>query len=41
MTDGDLPPKAQELVKEWLSNNYTSLQQMWNSQKIEKLEPLK
>jgi len=41
MTDGDLPPKAQELVKEWLSNNYSNLQQMWDSQKIQKLEPLK
>lgn len=41
MTDGDLPQKAQSLVKEWLSLNYKDLVKMWDSQKIDKLEPLK
>lgn len=41
MTDGDLPPKAQELVKEWLSSNYLELQKMWKTQIIVKLNPLK
>jgi len=41
MTDGDLPAKAQELVKEWLKSNSSSLLNMWVSQRIEKLEPLK
>lgn len=40
MTDGDLPQKAQKLVKEWLEIYKTQLQKMWESQKIEKLPPL-
>ena len=40
MTDGDLPQKAQQLVKEWLSLNKNHLIRMWKSQKIEKLPPL-
>ena len=40
MTDGDLPLKAQSLVKEWLQINGSKLQKMWDSQKIEKLPPL-
>jgi len=41
MIDGDLPPKAQSLVKEWLESNYDELLKMWNTQIITKLEPLK
>ena len=40
MITGDLPPKAQELVKEWLSLNDSKLQEMWDTQKITKLPPL-
>lgn len=40
MTDGDLPLKAQNLVKEWLSAHQDELQTMWNTQQIEKLPPL-
>lgn len=40
MTEGDLPNKAQELVKEWLNMYSSELQKMWDSQKIEKLPPL-
>lgn len=40
MTDGDLPIKAQELVKEWLSKHQQSLITMWNEQNIGKLPPL-
>ena len=40
MTDGDLPQKAQALVKEWLQINGSKLQKMWDGQKIEKLPPL-
>lgn len=40
MIDGDLPNKAQELVKEWLNTNKVSLVEMWRSQKISKLQPL-
>jgi len=40
MTTGDLPAKAQELVKEWLAANQAELLKMWDTQKIEKLPPL-
>ena len=40
MTEGDLPMKAQGLIKEWLSRNQTSLLQMWDSQELRKLPPL-
>lgn len=41
MTDGDLPAKAQSLVREWLEANYEKLLEMWDTQIITKLEPLK
>ena len=41
MQAGDLPPKAQELVKEWLSIYKEELQKMWDSQVIGKLPPLR
>lgn len=40
MVKGDLPRKAQELVKEWLQVHQTELQAMWSNQQIEKLPPL-
>ncbi len=40
MTTGDLPSKAQELVKEWLNMYSDLLQKMWDTQKVEKLPPL-
>ena len=40
MIEGDLPAKAQELVKEWLGLYSDQLQAMWDSQIIEKLPPL-
>ena len=40
MLNGDLPSKAQELVKEWLSIHSSELQEMWDSQDIKKLPPL-
>jgi hypothetical protein len=40
MTEGDLPVKAQQLVKEWLKDNQDKLIEMWNTQKLEKLPPL-
>lgn len=40
MLEGDLPKKAQELVKEWLSEHSDELQIMWNNQIITKLPPL-
>jgi len=40
MTEGDLPRKAQELVKEWMKENQDKLLEMWRLQKLEKLPPL-
>ena len=40
MTEGDLPIKAQGLIKEWISRNQEPLLQMWDSQKLRKLPPL-
>ena len=38
MTEGDLPKKAQELIKEWLYKNQEELLKMWEKsmKKIEK-----
>ena len=40
MIQGDLPAKAQEIVKEWISLHQTELQAMWDLQTIRKLPPL-
>ena len=40
MMAGDLPRKAQELIKEWILHNKSELQQMWDSQTVHKLPPL-
>lgn len=40
MIQGDLPNKAQELVREWLALHQEALQAMWDAQKIDKLPPL-
>lgn len=40
MMDGDLPPKAQALVEEWIVINEDMLQEMWYTQNIIKLPPL-
>ncbi|MCI7806647.1 MAG: DUF4160 domain-containing protein [Spirochaetales bacterium] len=40
MIEGDLPLKAQNLVREWLSLYSSELQRMWKDQVITKLPPL-
>ena len=40
MIQGDLPAKAQELVREWLAGHQSELQEMWDRQEIKKLPPL-
>ena len=40
MTEGDLPGKAQALIKEWLLKNQSELLEMWETQKLKKLPPL-
>ena len=40
MIAGDLPNKALELVREWLTDHTDELQAMWDNQEIKKLPPL-
>lgn len=40
MIQGDLPPRAVSLVREWAELHQKELLEMWNSQKIYKLPPL-
>ena len=41
MPEGDMPNRAQKMIKEWLMQHKSELQEMWNTQKIVKLPPLK
>ena len=40
MTEGDMPLRAQQLVKEWMGEHKDELLKMWQTQKIVKLPPL-
>ena len=40
MTEGDLPRRAQEMVKEWMRKHQDELLQMWETQNLKKLPPL-
>lgn len=40
MTEGDMPQRAQQLVKEWLNEHQEDLLEMWATQRIVKLPPL-
>lgn len=40
MERGDLPKKALQLVREWLTEHQDELQAMWDEQRIWKLPPL-
>ena len=40
MTEGDMPLRAQQLVKEWMTEHQEELLEMWQSQRIVKLPPL-
>ncbi len=40
MIEGDLPKKAQELVREWMLQHQQELLEMWESQSLRKLPPL-
>ncbi len=41
MTEGDMPVRAQKMIKEWLQIHKAELNTMWNTQLIVKLPPLK
>lgn len=40
MMEGDLPPRAQMLVREWILANQQALLEMWDSQEIKQLPAL-
>jgi hypothetical protein len=40
MFEGDLPPRALSLVKEWMSLHKAELLTIWNTQKFIELPPL-
>ena len=40
MTEGDLPAKAKDLIKEWAAQYKNELLKMWNTQNITTLPPL-
>ena len=40
MIEGDLPPKALSLVKEWAEKHKEDLLKIWNTQEFIKLPPL-
>jgi hypothetical protein len=40
MLAGDLPLKAQSLVREWASKYKSELLDMWNTKQLQKLQPL-
>jgi len=40
MLEGDLPPKALALVREWAQINKDELLDIWNTQQFRKLPPL-
>ena len=41
MLEGDLPPRAISLVREWAGLHQSELLNMWNTQQIHKLQPLR
>ncbi len=40
MIEGDLPPKAQALVKEWAGQYIDDIMKMWETKTLKKLPPL-
>ncbi len=40
MFEGDMPQRAQQMIREWLIEHKDELNQMWQTQKIVKLPPL-
>ena len=41
MIQGDLPDRAQKMVREWIDEHRDELQTMWDNQQIWELPPLK
>ena len=40
MIEGDLPKKAQSMIKEWGLKSRSEIMEMWNSKTLKKLPPL-
>ena len=40
LLDGHLPPRAADMVCEWVSKNEEELMRMWETQEFKKLDPL-
>lgn len=40
MIEGDLPSKAQALIKEWAGQYIDDIMKMWNTKTLKKLPPL-
>ena len=40
MTEGDLPNKAQNMIKEWAKKYQTEIKSMWDTKTLKKLPPL-
>lgn len=38
--DGQLPPKALSMVKQWVAKNRDDLMKIWSTQEFKRLEPL-
>ena len=38
--DGELPPRAAEMVREWIGIHQSELNEMWHTQEFKKLDPL-
>lgn len=38
--DGDLPPKALSLVKEWINIHKEELMDIWENEKFKRIDPL-
>lgn len=38
--EGNLPPKALKIVREWVKINKEELLQIWNTQEFKKIKPL-
>lgn len=40
LLDGYLPPRASDLVREWISKNREQLLEIWETQEFKKVDPL-
>ncbi len=41
MMEGDLPQRAQDMIKDWWKLHQKEIMEMWNTKTLQKLPPLK